>query len=82
MNWLQTNGDIYLPVVVEGGTRVFAFWRDVRRGLPANTHIHPMPEQCCVSVAQRTNVPALGKRLLFAGSLHSQQTHSMSNPAL
>ena len=32
VNWLQTNGVIYLPVVVEGATRVGG---NVRRGAPS-----------------------------------------------
>ena len=50
---MQTNGVIFLPVVVKGATRVGG---NVRRWLPANTatqqtrHIHPMLEHCCVSV--------------------------------
>ena len=38
VNWLQTNGVIYLPVVVKGATRVVG---NVRRGLPANTTHSP-----------------------------------------
>ena len=45
---MQTNGVIYLPVVVKGATRVGG---NVRRGLPANTAHHPMLVQYCVSVA-------------------------------
>ena len=67
MNWLQTNGVIYLPVVVKGATRVGG---NVRRGLPANT-THS-PNAGTILCQRRTrwpnNVPALGERLLFATS--------------
>ena len=67
MNWLQTNGVIYLPVVVKGATSVGG---NVRRGLPANTtHLPNAGTMLC----QRrrwwpNNVPALGECLLFATS--------------
>ena len=44
-NWLQTDGVIYLPVVVKGATRVSG---NVRRGLPANTtHSHDAGTMLC-----------------------------------
>ena len=62
---MQTNGVIYLPVVVKGATRVGG---NARPGLPANT-IHS-PNACTMLCQRRrrwpNNVPALGERLLFA----------------
>ena len=65
MNWLQTNGVIYLPVVVKGATRVGG---NVRRGLPANTTHSPNAGTMLYQRRTRwpNNVPALGERLLFA----------------
>ena len=67
VNWLQNNGVIYLPVVVKGATRVGG---NVRRGLPANkTHSPNAGTMLCQRRRRRpNNVPALGKRLLFATS--------------
>ena len=67
MNWLQTNGVIYLPVVVKGATRVGG---NVRRGLPANTTHSPNAGTMLCQRRRRwpNNVPALGERLLFATS--------------
>ena len=64
---MQTNGVIYLPVVVKGATRV---GENVRRGLPANTTHSP---NAGTMLCQRRrlwpkNVSALGERLLFATS--------------
>ena len=67
MNWLQTDGVIYLPVVVKGATRVGG---NVRLGLPANT-THPPNAGAMLCRRRRrwpNNVPALGERLLFATS--------------
>ena len=68
MNWLQTNGGIYLPVVVKGATRVGG---NVRRGHPANTTHSPNAGAMLCQRRSRwpNNVPALGERLLFATSL-------------
>ena len=70
MNWLQKNGVIYLPVVVKGATRVGG---NVRRGLPANTtHSPNAGTMFCQRRRQwPNNVPALGKRLLFATKAQS-----------
>ena len=67
VNWLQNNGVIYLPVVVKGATRVGG---NVRRGLPANTTHSPNAGTMLCQRRRRwpNNVPALGKRLLFATS--------------
>ena len=64
---MQNNGVIYLPVVVKGATRV---GRNVRRGLPANTTHSPNAGTMLCQRRRRwpNNVPALGKRLLFATS--------------
>ena len=83
MNWLQTNGVIYLPVIVKGARRVFAFWRAGDRGSKQTRHIHPMLKQCSVSVAD--SVPTVYQHWVNVScllGLHSQQTHLMSNPAL
>ena len=68
MNWLQTNGGIYLPVVVKGATRVGG---NVRRGHPANTTHSPNAGAMLCQRRRRwpNNVPALGERLVFATSL-------------
>ena len=65
---MQTNGVIYLPVVVKGATRVGG---NVRRGLPANTTHSPNAGTMLCQRCRRwpNNVPALGERLLFATSL-------------
>ena len=58
---MQTNGVIYLPVVVRG---------NVRRGLPANT-THSLNAGTMLCQRRKrwpNNVPALGERLLFATS--------------
>ena len=52
----RLNCVIYLPVVVKSATRVFAFLagRDTGGGgggTQKTRHIHPMLQQCCVSVA-------------------------------
>ena len=60
---MQTNGVIYLPVVVKGATRVGG---NVRRGSQQTRHIHPMLVQCQRRRRWPNNVPALGGRLLFA----------------
>ena len=67
MNWLQTNGVIYLPVVVKGAKRVIG---NVRWGLPANTTHSPNAGTMLCQRRRRwpNNVPALGERLLFATS--------------
>ena len=67
MNWLQTNGVIYLPVVVKGATLVGG---NVRRGLPGNTTHSPNAGTILGQRRRRwpNNVPALGERLLFATS--------------
>ena len=67
MNWWQKNGVIYLPVVVKGATRVGG---NERRGLPANTtHSPNAGTMFCQRRRQwPNNVPAFGKRLLFATS--------------
>ena len=64
---MQTNGVIYLPVVVKGATRVGG---NVRRGLPANTTHSPKAGTMLCQRRRRwpNNVPALGERLLFATS--------------
>ena len=64
---LQTNGVIYLPVVVKGASCVGG---DVRRGLPANTTHSPNAGTMLCQRHRRwpNNVPALGERLLFATS--------------
>ena len=61
MNWLQTNGVIYLPVVVGG---------NVRWGLRANTTLSPNAGTMLCQRRRRwpNNVPALGELLLFATS--------------
>ena len=61
---MQTNGVIYLPVVVKGATRVGG---NVRRRVPANTKHSPNGG---TMLCQRrrwwpNNVQALGERLLF-----------------
>ena len=48
VNWLQTNGVIYLPVVVKGATRVGG---NVRGDSQQTRHIHPMLVQYCVGLA-------------------------------
>ena len=65
VNWLQTNGVIYLPVVVKGATCVGG---NVRRGLPANTtHLPDVGTMLCQRLRRwPNNVPALGERLLLA----------------
>ena len=67
MNWLQTNGVIYLPVVVKGATLVGG---NKRRGLPGNTTHSPNAGTILCQRLRRwpNNVPALGERLLFATS--------------
>ena len=68
MNWLQTNGIIYLPVVVKGATVSLPF---------------AMLKQCCVSVAD--GGPTMYQHCVDVTcllGLHSQQKHSMFNPAL
>ena len=67
VNWLQTNGVIYLPVVVKRATRVGG---NVRRGLPANmTHSPDAGTMLCQRRRRwPNNVPALGDCLLFATS--------------
>ena len=62
---MQTNGVIYLPVVVICATRVGG---NVRRGLPANTTHSPNAGTMLCQRRRRwpNNVPALGERLLFA----------------
>ena len=62
---MQTNGVIYLPVVVKGATRVGG---NVRPGLPANTTHSPNAGTMLCQRRRRwpNNVPALGERLLFA----------------
>ena len=64
---MQTNGVIYLPVVVKGATRVGG---NVRRGLPANTTHSPNAGTMLCQRRRRwpNNVPALGERLLIATS--------------
>ena len=61
MNWLQTYGVIYLPVVVKRATRVGG---NVRRGLPANTTHSPNAGTILCQRRRRwpNNVPALGER--------------------
>ena len=67
MNWLQTKGIIYLPVVVIGATRVGG---NVRLGLPANTTHLPNASTMLRQRRRRwpNNVPALRERVLFATS--------------
>ena len=64
---MQTNGAIYLPVVVKGATRVDG---NVRRGLLANTTHSPNAGTMLCQCRRRlpNNVPALGERLLFVTS--------------
>ena len=80
MNWLQTNGVIYLPVVVKGATRVGG---NVRRGLPANTTHSPNAGTMLCQRCRRwpNNVPALGERLLFATSLVGKAQYRVYRPA-
>ena len=65
VNWLQTNGVIFLPVVVKGATRVGG---NVRPWLPANTTHSPNAGTMLCHRRRRwpNNVPAMGDRLLFA----------------
>ena len=60
VNWLQTNGVIYLLVVVKGATRVGG---NVRPGLPANTTHSPNAGTILCQRRRRwpNNVPALGE---------------------
>ena len=64
---MQTNGVIYLPVVVKRATRVGG---NMRRGLPANTtHSPNAGTMLCQRRRRWPNiVPALGERLFFATS--------------
>ena len=67
MNWLQTNGIIYLPVVVKGVTRVGG---NARRGASSK---HDTFTQCCNDVVSASQTVAqqctsIGERLLFATS--------------
>ena len=64
---MQTNGVIYLPVVVKGAMRVGG---NATRGLPANTTHSPDAGTMLCQRRRRwpNNVPALGERLLFATS--------------
>ena len=64
---MQTNGVIFLPVVVRGATRVGG---NVRPLLPANTTHSPNAGTMLCHRLRRwpNNVPALGDRLLFATS--------------
>ena len=65
MNWLQTNGVIYLLVVVKGATRVGG---NVRRG-GKQTHSPTAGTMLCQRRRRwPNNVPALGELLLFATS--------------
>ena len=64
---MQTNGVIFLPVVVKGATCVGG---NVRRWLPANT-AHSLNAGTLLCQRRRrwpNDVPALGERLLFATS--------------
>ena len=66
MNWLQTNGVIYLPVVVKRATRVGG---NVRRGAPSKHDTFNVGTMLCQRRRRwPNNVPALGERLLFATS--------------
>ena len=80
MNWLQTNGVIYLPVVVKGATRVGG---NVRRGLPANTTHSPNAGTMLCQRCRRwpNNAIALGERLLFATSLVGKAQYRVYRPA-
>ena len=64
---MQTNGGIYLPMVVKGATRVRG---NLRQGLPANrTHSPNTGTMLCQHPRQwPNNVPAFGELLLFATS--------------
>ena len=51
MNWLQTNGVIYLPVVVKGAALVFAFLAGRETG--GYLHSHQMTNPALQLLGQR-----------------------------
>ena len=65
---MQTNGVIYLPVVVKGA---MSRRRECETGLPANTTHSPNAGTMLCQRGRRwpNNVPALGEPLLFATTL-------------
>ena len=78
---MQTTCVIYLPVVVKGAARVVVFWRDVRRGLPANTT--RSPNAATMLCQRRRRWPSIVPRLtvqccLNVGSALSTDTNVMT----